>query len=229
MNTGVSRHDGTVARVARLGLCSALFLALTGVWLWQLSPWPAVGLLLLAAVTAYFHLPVYMLLKTSLAFRLSPPVRRFWQAVLTRLGIPALALISLNNRAVRLVGGAWDSVLVMVSRCLQWSGCNRDVINDLGNCTACGRCKLGAIRTFCAKAGIRVTVEGGGTAARQRLAALKPDLVVAVACERELLEGMAATRVPVVGVPLTAVSECVNNDVDVSVVTAYLNQIIKEG
>lgn len=206
----------------------ALLVIFASVWLWQWSVGLAVLLLLLAALLLYFHLPVYMVLKNWIVLRLARPIRSFWQLVLRRLGIPAAALITLNNRTVRL-GRTWSSVLVMVSRCLQWSGCQRDVISDLNNCAACGRCKLGAIRSLCNKRGIRVTVEGGGTAARKRLAIVNPDLVVAVACDRELLEGMACTSTPVIGVPLSDPSDCSDNDVDIDIVSAYLRQIKQEG
>ncbi len=103
-------------------------------------------------------------------------------------------LIALNNRLVR-----WRRVRVPASRllllaphCLQRGGCGRPVSDDWQACGRCGRCDVAALVELCERAGIRGCLAGGGQLAAEQ--ARRPDIwaVVAVACERELWQGVCA-------------------------------------
>ena len=56
----------------------------------------------------------------------------------------------------------------------------------------CGKCQIGPLLDMAERIGIKICVAGGG---RQALAAVKAgpiDVIVAVACEKELMQGMLA-------------------------------------
>ena len=104
-------------------------------------------------------------------------------------------LIAINNLSVKLRRTRCrpDQLLVLFSRCLQRSDCDRKLAEDLSNCRRCGRCAVKGFLDLAAKYGIRVYIATGG---RQATALAKsPDVkaIVAVACEKELRAGVFAS------------------------------------
>ena len=69
------------------------------------------------------------------------------------------------------------------------------------NAVSVNRCSLGRLRNWQKKHGVMVTLATGGTSARKAVRDLKPGLVVAVACERDLSSGIMDVRgLPVYGI-----------------------------
>lgn len=95
-------------------------------------------------------------------------------------------------------------VLVLLPHCLQNSRCGHKITgsagNGIDNCRRCGKCSIGDIADIVLRKGVKAYVATGGTAARNIIEKTGPKAVLAVACERELAEGMAeAGGVPVIG------------------------------
>ncbi len=198
-----------------------------------LANYPALGLLLLvlAMLIVYLNLPMVLVLKQNpLARRpLSRTIMVFWLGIFSALKLPRAALVHLNNRITGSLKVLPAQAHVLLSRCLQRSDCTCAVTADISNCLECGRCSIGAVKRACAQRNVSVTVESGGTSARDRLKEKLPTLVVAVACQRELLAGILDTRIPVVGVLLEpGTKPCTDSGVQVPMLTERIDNVIKE-
>ena len=83
-----------------------------------------------------------------------------------------------------------QDMMILLPRCLQNSTCNQDVIEQSSNCQQCGRCHICDVVSLGQQYGLRVLIATGGLMARAYVRQHKPRLVIAVACEHELLDGM---------------------------------------
>jgi len=121
-------------------------------------------------------------------------------------------------------------VLLLLPHCLQKQGCPADVKADIRNCKLCGKCRMKDLSQVAAKYGIQVHVASGGREALAR--AKQPDVeaVLAVACTKELAEGIrAAFPKRVVGVlNLWPHGACKDTDVDVNKVEEALEEMLKK-
>lgn len=94
-----------------------------------------------------------------------------------------------------------EKLLVLLPHCLQWSECSHRIREGLNECRQCCKCTLGTIKDLVKKFGINVALATGGTSARKAVKELNPDLVVAIACERDLSSGILDVRdLPVYGI-----------------------------
>lgn len=121
-------------------------------------------------------------------------------------------------------------VLLLLPHCLQKQGCKELVKDSIDNCKLCGRCKMKELRLMSERLGIKVHVAAGG---REALASAKsPDIsvIVAVACSKELSEGIrGAFPKRVIGVfNIWPHGPCKDTDVDVAKVETALRQIIQK-
>lgn len=112
------------------------------------------------------------------------------------------ALIGINNQlldAAHLqVPGA--DILVLTPHCVQRSKCGIKVTGEENHCTQCGLCAVGDLKSLQERFGISVAIATGGTLARKILKAKRPKVVIAVACERDLVSGLRdAAALPVYG------------------------------
>jgi hypothetical protein len=123
-----------------------------------------------------------------------------------------------------------DKIMLLLPHCLQDSECTRKITNDVSNCVRCGCCKMGEIIEMAEKRGVGVFVVTGGTAARNTIAKVKPEIVLSVACERDLAIGISdVSKIPVIGVLNHRPNgPCVNTTVDVDVLAEKLDRIIAE-
>lgn len=122
------------------------------------------------------------------------------------------------------------NVLLLVPHCLQRSSCGHNVIHDIEQCEQCGQCAMGGLIDLKRSFGIQLSLVSGG---RQAVAAVKSAdvrLVVAVACERELTQGvMAAFPKPVIAVPNTQPEgPCKNTRVSLDALRAVLETVIEK-
>ncbi|MFP4201142.1 MAG: DUF116 domain-containing protein [Clostridia bacterium] len=144
------------------------------------------------------------------------------------------SFLSVNNA---LIGGKGrvrlkpSDVLVLLPRCLQWADCPHKVSEDVHRCKRCGRCSIGEIVSETEKMGVPTFVSTGGTQARRLVKMLRPKVILAVACERELTEGIRDVgSIPVIAV----VNErpegpCYNTAVDPARVNMAIRELIEEG
>lgn len=84
-----------------------------------------------------------------------------------------------------------DKILILLPHCVQASNCSIRVTNFLENCIKCGNCKIGDIKelgTVYQKISIKIAT--GGTLARRYIKEEKPNFIIAIACDRDLMSGI---------------------------------------
>ena len=93
----------------------------------------------------------------------------------------------------------------------------------------CGRCDIKDLVLLGQRFGIDISVATGGTLARKVIVEKRPQLVLAVACERDLTSGIKdCYPLPVIGVLNERPNgPCYNTIVDVSAIDAALRRILQ--
>ncbi len=143
------------------------------------------------------------------------------------------AVIRAHNRWTGRRGGSFsgNEILILTPRCLQYSGCDRNVVADSGNCLRCGRCDFGGLAELAKKHGARLEMATGGGIALELLKKPEIKAVVAVACEKEIVSGLLRKgRKPALAViNLRPHGPCRDTRVDPAEVEAVLRRLLKEG
>ena len=123
-----------------------------------------------------------------------------------------------------------NRVLLLLPHCLQLNTCPHKITTDVQNCRQCGGCCIGALLKICNKYGVHMTVVPGGTLARRVVISLRPKVVLAVACERDLTSGIQDVfPLPVFGVlNERPCGPCCNTVVDPELVEKAIREIIIE-
>jgi hypothetical protein len=114
-----------------------------------------------------------------------------------------LSFISVNNDLVLAEAGRYapKDILLLMPHCLQNSRCDKRLTYDINNCERCGKCPIAGLLKLHDKYGVNLAVATGGTIARRIVVQLKPRLIIAVACYRDLSSGIQDTYpLPVYGV-----------------------------
>lgn len=83
-------------------------------------------------------------------------------------------------------------LLILSPSCLQRSECSQKITNDVNECRRCGQCKVKDLIELSEKYGARCAVATGGRLAVELVGQKHVKAIVAVACEKELQEGMRA-------------------------------------
>lgn len=95
-----------------------------------------------------------------------------------------------------------SKTLVLIPRCLQNSQCPQKVAENVENCKRCGKCSMADLLKLKNKYGCQLFVATGGSIARKIIKDTKPSLILAVACERELFNGIKEVkRIPIIAIP----------------------------
>jgi hypothetical protein len=81
-------------------------------------------------------------------------------------------------------------VSILLPHCIQNYECPLKVTSTISNCKECGKCKVGDILNLEREYQIKSKIATGGTLARKFLKETKPKLVIAIACERDLVSGI---------------------------------------
>ncbi len=112
-----------------------------------------------------------------------------------------LFIIDLNNRLVMAQGIKTKRILLLLPHCLQINDCDVRITNDIYNCKRCGRCNVADLINVAEKNNLKLFVATGGNLARRIVKDVKPEAVVAVACERDLSSGIVDSYpLPVLGI-----------------------------
>ena len=121
-----------------------------------------------------------------------------------------------------------DRLLVVTPHCLQLATCPHKITRDPNNCKRCGGCDIGALVTLAEEMGFHFFVATGGTLARQIVYKTRPKVVLAIACERDLMSGIQDVYpLPAVGVlNIRPNGPCFNTHVDMAEVRRQLERII---
>ncbi|KPU44589.1 hypothetical protein OXPF_16720 [Oxobacter pfennigii] len=135
--------------------------------------------------------------------------------------------IHMNNIIVRSCNRKFapQNILLLLPHCIQNSECKYRVTNHIENCRKCGSCVIKSIVELKERTGIKVEVATGGTSALNAVQNNKPELVIAVACERDLTGGISEVRgIPVLGVLNDRpYGPCKNTSVDIGMIQKYLH------
>ncbi|MEN2985213.1 MAG: DUF116 domain-containing protein [Thermodesulfovibrionaceae bacterium] len=110
-------------------------------------------------------------------------------------------VVKLNNSLVKKGNFTVRKILLLLPHCIQNSKCDIRLTFDIFKCRRCGQCKIKDLIDITEKSNVSVAIATGGTIARKVVKEIKPDAIVAVACERDLSSGIVDTYpIPVIGI-----------------------------
>lgn len=163
--------------------------------------WAALGLVLqivtgrlcwgasrVRGITIKFFLPVMEFLAKAVGCSVNEVRRSF---------------IQVNNELTKRKGDIFlpESLLILLPHCLQNSECPLRLSYTIDLCKRCGRCPISGMLALKDAYGFRIAVATGGTIARRIVVQARPELIIAVACERDLTSGIQDTHpLPVYGI-----------------------------
>ncbi len=114
-----------------------------------------------------------------------------------------LAFISINNRLV-LAEAPFvksDKLLILLPHCLQYHECTVRITGDVENCKACGECRIKDLVALSRKHHVSIAAVTGGTLARRIVKKNRPNMIIAIACDRDLASGIQDVHpIPVFGI-----------------------------
>ncbi|MCU0595927.1 MAG: DUF116 domain-containing protein [Desulfobacterota bacterium] len=125
-----------------------------------------------------------------------------------------------------------NRLLILLPQCLQFHECGVRITGNVKNCKACGKCKIKNLVELSDKYGVSISVATGGTLARKIVVDKKPQLIIGVACERDLTSGIQDTYpIPVFGILNKRPNgPCYDTDVDLDLVERGMESfLIYEG
>ena len=132
------------------------------------------------------------------------------------------SFISVNNRLVlaEVKKVKPEKLLILIPHCLQFHGCGVRITSNIENCKACGKCKIKDLVAISKHYGVSISVATGGTIARRIVDEKRPEVIIGVACERDLASGIQDTYpIPVYGILNKRPNgPCFDTDVDLGVV-----------
>lgn len=121
-----------------------------------------------------------------------------------------------------------DEILILLPHCLQFASCPHKITYDIDNCIECGKCVIADFKALKEEYSVNVRVATGGTLARKIISDVKPKVIIAVACHRDLTEGIKDIEIiPVVGVLNERPNgPCFNTTCDIAKIKEILNKIL---
>jgi hypothetical protein len=94
-----------------------------------------------------------------------------------------------------------QQILILLPHCLQNYDCLFKITSFIENCKQCGKCDINTLVALKERYPIHINVATGGTLARKYIRDHRPKLVIAVACERDLISGIIDSfPLPVYGI-----------------------------
>ncbi|SPF51704.1 conserved membrane hypothetical protein [Syntrophobacter sp. SbD1] len=142
------------------------------------------------------------------------------------------AFVAVNNELVLAQcrsGKPPKSILLLMPHCLQDKDCQVKITHQVDNCKRCGKCCIKDLLGLAEKYGAHIAVATGGTIARRIVIDTRPDLIIAVACERDLTSGIQdTTPLPVYGIfNQRPFGPCLNTRVAIDRVESVLSQVLQ--
>lgn len=134
-------------------------------------------------------------------------------------------IIDMNNRLVRAEGLRTKKILLLLPHCLQINECDIRLTHNIYNCERCGRCEIRDLIEIADEHKLNLFVATGGTIARKIVKEIRPEAIVAVACERDLSSGLVDTYpIPIIGISNERpYGPCFNTIVDLKKVKEAIN------
>ena len=120
-----------------------------------------------------------------------------------------------------------NKILLLLPKCLQYFSCDKNIIESVDNCQQCGRCKIKDILQISKKYNLNLKVAPGGHLAKMYVEQINPDIVIAVACQFELIVGLKeVSNYDVIAIPNIIVEKpCVNTDVEIKKIESFIQYI----
>ncbi len=81
-------------------------------------------------------------------------------------------------------------LLMILPHCLQYHDCKIRVTRDIADCADCGECDICNLKDLGKKYGVHIGIANGGTLARKIVHEIRPDAIIAIACHRDLTDGV---------------------------------------
>lgn len=113
------------------------------------------------------------------------------------------SFIQVNNQMVlaKDIKAPPARILMLLPHCIQNADCKFKITRDIENCKLCGQCRVSDLLQLSREHGIHMRVATGGTLARQIVKSIRPKVIIAVACERDLVSGIIDSMpLPVLGI-----------------------------
>ncbi len=228
--------------------CAAVFTVMVALsrWIPPLRNYAGMTFIILFASGALFA--VVITISALMRRELVPfiPTRKLWMSYLVKASQSVAkrifmepdkavrSFIKLNNEFIikdmerrKKAGQDVSRVLILLPHCIQLNSCAFKITSDIHNCRKCGKCVVKSFIELAERFGFDVFVSTGGTVARRVVKERRPDLILAVACERDLLSGIKDTlAMPVIGILNERPNgPCYNTTVDPAAVEAVLAQV----
>jgi hypothetical protein len=136
-------------------------------------------------------------------------------------------VIRWNNKLVLREVRDAKKILLLLPHCIQVDTCKIRLTHDVRNCEGCGECEIKDLIEIADRKGLQLFVATGGNLARRIVQDVRPESIVAVACERDLSSGIADTwPMPVLGIPNERpFGPCLNTRVDLKKVEEALDTL----
>jgi uncharacterized protein len=122
-----------------------------------------------------------------------------------------------------------SEVLILVPHCIQQADCSVKLTNEIMLCRECGLCDISDLIALKNKYRVDTAVVTGGTLARKRISDKRPKLIIAIACERDLISGLMDVR----KIPVYAMinerpeGPCHNTHINAREVEKILNRLLE--
>ncbi len=102
------------------------------------------------------------------------------------------SFIKVNNEMVLASGVRTtpERLLLLLPHCIQRSACPHRLTPEKMRCERCGGCPVGELLALRDQYGFHMAVATGGTIARRIAVQTRPQVIIAVACERDLTSGI---------------------------------------
>jgi len=113
-----------------------------------------------------------------------------------------------------------EDLLILLPHCLQNHECVVRITGDVENCKSCGKCKIKDLVELSIKYHVHISVATGGTLARRIVVKKRPEVIIGVACERDLTSGIQDSYpIPVFGIlNRRPFGPCYDTDIDLELV-----------
>ena len=113
-----------------------------------------------------------------------------------------------------------ERLLILLPHCLQNHDCAVRITGNIENCKKCGKCKIKDLVGLSEKYNMPISVATGGTLARRIVVEKRPEVIIAVACERDLTSGIQDSYpIPVYGIlNMRPFGPCYDTDIDLDLV-----------
>ncbi len=127
-------------------------------------------------------------------------------------------IINLNNKLLRAERPRATRILLLLPHCLQTNECEIRLTYNIYNCKRCGKCEIRDLISISDEHNLSLFVATGGNLARKIVKDVRPEAIIAVACERDLSSGIADSYpLPVLGIPNERpFGPCFNTRVDLN-------------